>query len=168
MGGPNSVLQFSRMKESSSMNSLRSILFVEDDLKDQELMLAALAEENLAATLVFARNGEEALDYLYHRGKYALRMDENPSVVILDLKMPKIDGLEVLRRIRSDPSLKLLPVVFLTSSREEGDLLQGYGLGANAYVVKPVDFREFANRVKQLGVFWALINEPPPGTLKRS
>ncbi len=150
------------------MTKSKSILFVEDDPRDQELALTALKSDELGVTVVFADNGEEALDYLYCRGKYAARPESHPTVVILDLKMPKVDGLEVLRQIRSEPSLHLLPVVFLTSSREEGDVLQGYELGVNAYVVKPVDFREFASKVRQLGLFWAAINEPPPNAVKRS
>ena len=150
------------------MTSSKTILIVEDDPRDQELALTALKSENLAATVVFTSNGEEALDYLYRRGSYAARVEGNPTVVILDLKMPKVDGLEVLRQIRLEPSLKSLPVVFLTSSREEGDLLRGYELGVNAYVVKPVDFREFSSKVRQLGIFWTVINEPPPSSVKHS
>lgn len=150
------------------MTTSESILFVEDDPRDQELALKALESDNLGVTVVFADNGEEALDYLYRRGKYATRPEGHPAVVILDLKMPKVDGLEVLGRIRSEPSLHLLPVVFLTSSREEGDLLLAYELGVNAYVVKPVDFREFASKVRQLGLFWIACNEPPPSPKKRS
>jgi len=150
------------------MTTSKSILFVEDDPRDQELALKALESDNLGVTVVFADNGEEALDYLYRRGKYATRPEGHPAVVILDLKMPKVDGLEVLGRIRSEPSLHLLPVVFLTSSREEGDLLQAYELGVNAYVVKPVDFREFASKVRQLGLFWVACNETPPSPMKRS
>ena len=150
------------------MTTSESILFVEDDPRDQELALTSLKSDNLGVTVVFADNGEEALDYLYRRGKYATRPEGHPAVVILDLKMPKVDGLEVLGRIRSEPSLHLLPVVFLTSSREEGDVLRAYELGVNAYVVKPVDFREFASKVRQLGLFWAACNEPPPSPVKRS
>ena len=150
------------------MSGIKSILLAEDDPRDQELTLTALNEYNLANEVTVTNDGEEALDYLYRRGKYASRPEGNPAVIMLDLKMPKVDGIEVLRQVRSDPVLKLLPVVFLTSSREEGDLLRSYELGVNAYVVKPVDFREFAVKVRQLGLFCAVVNEPPPGVVKRS
>jgi DNA-binding response OmpR family regulator len=142
-------------------------LLVEDDPKDVELTLTALEEYNLANEVVVARNGEEALDYLYCRGKFQARTSENPAVLLLDLKLPKINGLEVLQQIRSDEKLKLTPVVVLTSSREERDMVASYKLGVNAYVVKPVDFHEFVNAIKELGVFWAVINEPPPGSMKK-
>ena len=115
-----------------------------------------------------ARDGAEALDYLYHRGKFAGHANGLPVVVLLDLKMPKVDGLEVLRQMRADPNLKHIPVVMITSSREEQDLVHSYQLGVNAYVVKPVDFQKFVESVKQVGFFWAIINEPPPGTMKRT
>jgi DNA-binding response OmpR family regulator len=143
------------------------ILLVEDDPKDTELTLIALEEYNLANEVVVARDGEEALDYLYCRGQFRARTSENPAVLLLDLKLPKIDGLEVLRQIRSDEKLKMTPVVVLTSSREERDMVTSYKLGVNAYVVKPVDFHEFVNAVKELGVFWAVINEPPPGSIRK-
>src|SRR6186997_2337321 len=149
------------------MNGLRRILMVEDDPKDVELSLTALEEYNLANEVVVARDGSEALDYLYRRGSFEGRASGNPALLLLDLKLPKIDGLEVLQQIRSDNGLKLIPVVVLTSSREEKDMVTSYKLGVNAYVVKPVDFHQFVNAVKELGVFWALINEPPPGSIKR-
>jgi DNA-binding response OmpR family regulator len=150
------------------MATLGRILMVEDDPKDVELTLSALDEYNLANEVVVAHNGEEALDYLYCRGAFAKRANENPAVLLLDLKLPKVDGLEVLTQIRSDTTLKLIPVVVLTSSHEEKDMVASYKLGVNAYVVKPVDFHEFVNAVKELGVFWAVINEPPPGSLGKS
>jgi CheY-like chemotaxis protein len=149
------------------MNALKSMLLVEDNPNDVEMTLAALAEHNLINNVVVVRDGEEALDYLYFRGNYKLRADGNPVVVLLDLKMPKVDGLEVLRVIKSDPMLKAIPVVMLTSSREEQDLVRSYELGTNAYVVKPVGFQEFVDAVKQLGAFWAVHNEPPPGSSHR-
>jgi len=147
------------------VNGLGRILLVEDDPKDIDLTLAALAEYNLANEVIVVRDGVEALDYLHARGNYRSRARENPAVVLLDLKLPKVDGLEVLREIRSDERLKLIPVVVLTSSREDRDMVASYKLGVNAYVVKPVDFHEFVNAVKELGVFWAVINEPPPGSV---
>jgi CheY-like chemotaxis protein len=149
------------------MLPLKRILLAEDSPHDAELTLAALDEYHLAQEVVVVRDGVEALDYLYHRGVFADSSDIRPVVVILDLKMPKIDGLEVLRQMKADPELKRIPVVMLTSSREEYDLAQSYRLGVNAYVVKPVDFHKFLESVKQLGSFWAMINEPPPGTMKR-
>jgi len=133
-----------------------------------ELTLAALEEHNLANEVVVVNDGAEALDYLYCRGKFQLRTRENPAVVLLDIKMSKVNGHEVLRTIRSDEHLKLTPVVILTSSREEQDLVESYKLGANAYMVKPVDFQQFIDAVKQLGTFWALINEPPPGSVRKT
>ncbi len=144
------------------MNELKKILIAEDDKNDVELTLTALEEFNLANVVVVVNDGEEALDYLYCRGKFADRIMGNPAVIFLDIKMPKVTGLEVLKQIKSDDSLKMVPAVILTSSREERDLVEGYKLGANAYVVKPVDFEEFIRAVKQLGLFWAVINEPPP------
>lgn len=143
------------------MVELRRILMAEDSANDIELTLAALAEHRLANQVDIARDGAEALDYLYRRGAYADRPPGNPVVMLLDLKMPKVDGLEVLRQVKSDPNLKTIPVVMLTSSREEGDLLRSYELGVNAYVVKPVDFGDFMGAIKHLGGFWGLINEPP-------
>lgn len=143
---------------------LGRILLAEDDPSDEELTMRALSSHNLVNEVVVARDGEEALDYLYARGRFADRVPGNPAVVLLDLKMPRIDGLQVLRQIRSEPSLSLVPVVVLTSSKEEKDLMSSYQLGANAYVVKPVDFTEFVKAVKDIGGFWGLLNEPPPGT----
>jgi CheY-like chemotaxis protein len=149
------------------MNTLGRILMVEDDPKDVELTLTALEEYNLANEVVVTRDGAEALDYLYCRGEFTSRSTENPAVMLLDLKLPKIDGLEVLQQVRSDERLRMIPVVVLTSSHEEKDMLRSYRLGVNAYVVKPVDFHEFVNAVKELGIFWAVINEPPPGSAKK-
>ena len=149
------------------MNELGRILIVEDDPKDVELSLTALEEYNLANEVVVTRDGEEALDYLYCRGNFAARTNDNPAVLLLDLKLPKVDGLEVLQQIKSDDKLKMIPVVVLTSSREERDMVASYKLGVNAYVVKPVDFHEFVNAIKELGIFWAVINEPPPGSIRK-
>jgi CheY-like chemotaxis protein len=150
------------------MNGLRRILMVEDDPRDVELSLTALAQYNLANEVVVVGDGDEALDYLYQRGKFMARPSGNPAVLLLDLKLPKVDGLEVLQQIKTDSRLKMIPVVVLTSSREDRDMVASYQLGVNAYVVKPVDFHEFVNAVKELGIFWALINEPPPGSIKRA
>lgn len=147
------------------MVELKRILLVEDSQNDIELTLAALEENHLANEVVVVRDGEEALDYLYRRGIYKLRMEGNPIVVMLDLKLPKVDGLEVLAELKSDPVLKVVPVVVLTSSREEQDLIKSYNLGTNAYVVKPVDFPEFVDVIKELGLFWAVVNQPPHGSL---
>jgi len=149
------------------MNTLGRILLVEDDPKDVELTLTALDEYHLANEVFVASDGEQALDYLYYRGESAQRNRENPAVLLLDLKLPKIDGLEVLKQIKSDENLKLIPVVVLTSSREEKDMVASYKLGVNAYVVKPVDFHEFVNAIKELGSFWAIVNEPPPGSVRK-
>jgi len=149
------------------MNDLKRILLVEDDPKDVELTLTGLAEYNLANEVVIVGDGEEALDYLYRRGKYQTRHNGNPAVMLLDLKLPKLNGFEVLQQVRSDENLKMIPIVVLTSSNEERDLVRSYKLGVNAYVTKPVDFHEFVNAVKELGVFWAVINEPPPGSVKK-
>ena len=148
------------------MAPLKRILLVEDNERDVELTLAALDENNLANEVVVARDGAEALDYLYGRGKFAGHANGFPAVVLLDLKMPKVDGLEVLRQMRADPTIRHVPVVMVTSSREEQDLVHSYELGVNAYVVKPVDFQKFVESVKQIGMFWAIINEPPPGVAK--
>jgi CheY-like chemotaxis protein len=149
------------------MNNLARILMVEDDPQDVELTLTALEEYKLANEVVVTRDGKEALDYLYCRGEFNSRPSGNPAVIMLDLKLPKVDGLEVLQQIRSDERLKMIPVVVLTSSREETDMMRSYKLGVNAYVVKPVDFHDFVNAVKELGVFWAVINQPPPGSIKK-
>lgn len=143
------------------MNSYKTILLVEDNQNDVELTLAAMDELNLANTIITVKDGVEAMEYLRCSGKFALREKGNPAVILLDIKMPRMNGIEVLRNIRNDPALKLIPVVMLTSSREEPDLKECYSLGTNAYVVKPVDFKDFIAAVKQLGVFWALINEIP-------
>lgn len=148
------------------MNSLKRILLVEDSPRDTELALDALEQYRLANEVVALRDGAEALDYLYRRGQFAGRMDGQPAVVLLDLKMPKVDGMEVLRQMKSDPKLKMIPVVVMTSSREEQDLLNSYQLGVNAYVVKPLNFHEFTDAVKQVGAFWAVLNEPPPGSVR--
>jgi CheY-like chemotaxis protein len=150
-----------------SMNKLGRILMVEDDPKDVELTLTALEEYNLANEVIVTRDGEQALDYLYCRGEYKTRSSGNPAVMLLDLKLPKVDGLEVLKQIKSDGELRMIPVVVLTSSKEEKDMVASYKLGVNAYVVKPVDFHEFVNAIKELGVFWAIINEPPPGSVRK-
>ena len=149
------------------MDTLGRILLVEDDPKDVELTLTALDEFNLANEVVVASDGEQALDYLYYRGKFMRRAPENPAVLLLDLKLPKVDGLEILKQIKADDKLKRIPVVVLTSSREEKDMVTSYELGVNAYVVKPVDFHEFVNAIKELGIFWAVINEPPPGSVRK-
>jgi CheY-like chemotaxis protein len=149
------------------METLGRILMVEDDPKDVELTMSALEDYNLVNEVVVARDGQEALDYLYSQGRFSARSPENPAVILLDLKLPKVDGLEILNRIKSDDRLKMIPVVVLTSSREERDMVRSYQLGVNAYVVKPVDFHEFVNAVRELGVFWAVINQPPPGSMKR-
>lgn len=149
------------------MSELKRILLVEDSAHDVELTLAALEENRLANEVVVARDGEEALDYLYRRGIFKLRSNGHPAVVLLDLKLPKIDGLEVLKQIKNDDELRSIPVVMLTSSREEKDLVRSYNLNVNAYVVKPVDFHEFVDSLKELGLFWAVINQPPPGSIPR-
>lgn len=150
------------------MSELKRILLVEDDDRDVELTLAALEEYNLANEVAVVRDGEEALDYLYARGKFNTRPTDNPAVVLLDLKMPKMDGLEVLRVMKNDQRLKMIPVVVLSSSAEERDVVESYKLGVNAYVVKPVDIQQFLEAVRKLGLFWAVINEPPPGRLTKS
>ena len=150
------------------MSTLGRILIVEDDPNDVELTLTALDEYKLANEVVVTHDGEEALDYLYCRGNFKTRSNDNPAVLLLDLKLPKRDGLEVLRQIKSDEKLKVIPVVVLTSSHEEKDVVASYKLGVNAYVVKPVDFHEFVNAVKELGMFWAVINESPPGSVKKN
>ena len=150
------------------MAPLKRILLAEDNEHDIELTMAALDEHNLANEVVVVRDGAEALDYLFRRGKFANHPNGLPVVVMLDLKMPKVDGLEVLHQMRADADLKHVPVVMITSSREEQDLIRSYQLGVNAYVVKPVDFQQFVSSVKEIGFFWAVINEPPPGVMKRS
>jgi CheY-like chemotaxis protein len=143
---------------------LKPILLVEDNPHDIELTLIALERSQLANEVIVVRDGADALDYLHMRGAFAERDHGNPAVVLLDLKLPKVDGLEVLAEIRGHMALKSLPVVMLTSSREEQDLIRSYELGVNAYVVKPVDFQEFVRAISDLGIFWAVLNEPPPGS----
>jgi CheY-like chemotaxis protein len=145
---------------------LKPILLVEDNPKDLELTLLALDQSNLANEVITVRDGAEALDYLFRRGSHNERHEGNPAVVLLDLKLPKVDGIQVLEQVKADDSLRSIPVVMLTTSREEKDLVRSYNLGVNAYVVKPVAFKEFLEAVKDLGVFWAVLNEPPPGSLK--
>lgn len=145
---------------------LKPILLVEDDKRDIELTLIALERSQLANEVVVMRDGAQALDYLLREGDYSDRTEGNPAVVLLDLKLPKVTGLEVLQVVRDTPALRGLPVVMLTSSREEADLLRSYELGVNAYVVKPVSFDEFLSAIAELGIFWAVLNEPPPGSMK--
>ena len=141
----------------------RSILLVEDNPDDVALTLRALKKNNIANQVIVASDGAEALDYLFGTGKHSGRdLGEMPAVVLLDLKLPKVDGLEVLRRLRADQRTRLLPVVILTSSKEEQDLIGGYELGANSYIRKPVDFDQFLEAARQLGMYWLVLNEPPP------
>jgi len=149
------------------MDKLGRILMIEDDPKDVELSLMALEEYNLANEVIVLGDGAEALDYLYCRGNFAGRSSENPAVLLLDLKLPKVDGLEVLKQVKAEENLKYIPVVVLTSSHEEKDLVSSYKLGVNAYVVKPVDFHQFVNAIKELGAFWAVINVPPPESVNK-
>ena len=142
---------------------VKRILLAEDNANDVELTMTALRENHVANEVTVVRDGAEALDYLFKRNAYAERAGGNPAVLLLDLKMPKVDGIEVLRQVKGDPQLRTIPVVVLTSSREEQDLVRTYDLGVNAYVVKTVDFLEFVDAVKLLGGFWAVVNEPPPG-----
>jgi CheY-like chemotaxis protein len=147
---------------SNNIGLIRNILLVEDDPRDVELTLAALEEHRLANQVVVVHDGAEALDYLYRRCQFKNRTDDRPVLILLDLKMPKVSGLEVLKILKADERLKSIPVVVLTSSRETPDLMECYQQGVNAYVVKPVDFAEFVQAVKQVGIFWLAINEPPP------
>jgi CheY-like chemotaxis protein len=149
------------------MTPLKRILLVEDSAKDIELTMAALEDRGLANEVVVARDGVEALDYLYNRGKFLGHGPEHPCVVFLDLKMPRMNGLEVLAAMKADATLKKIPVVMVTSSREEPDLIKSYELGVNAYVVKPVDFQQFMDSIKALGFFWAVVNELPSRTFGR-
>ncbi len=144
------------------MKNLKRMLLAEDDDGDIELTLAALTEINLANKIDVVNDGEEALDYLFKRASYKNRTSDNPVVVLLDLKMPKVDGLEVLKQIKEDERLRSIPVVILTSSKMESDLVASYELGVNAYVVKPVEFENFITAIKELGSFWAILNETPP------
>jgi CheY-like chemotaxis protein len=150
------------------MAELKRILLVEDSTNDVELTLSALAENHLANEVIVVRDGEEALDYLFRRGIFKMRTPGHPAVVLLDLKLPKVDGLEVLEKVKADPELRTVPVVMLTSSREEQDVVKSYHLGVNAYVVKPVAFDAFVQALKELGLFWAVLNEPPPGSVART
>ena len=147
------------------MVELKRILLVDDDIRDIELALEALHEHHLANDVIVTRDGEEALDYLYRRGTHAARPAGNPIVILLDLRMPRVGGLEVLRTVKADPDLCTIPIVILTSSREESDLIRSYRLGANGYVVKPVDFAQFSQVVQEIGAFWAVLNEAPPQNL---
>ncbi len=149
------------------MNNLGRILLVDDSDRDREMALIALEQHHLAHEVLSLRDGAEALDYLYRRGEFAGRSRGNPAVVLLDLKMPRVSGLEVLRQIKGDPALKMIAVVVMTSSSEEQDLLDSYQGGVNAYVVKPLRFSAFVEAIKQVGAFWAVFNEPPPGTLRK-
>jgi CheY-like chemotaxis protein len=141
------------------------ILLVEDNPDDVELTLHALREENLSNNIHVARDGEEALDFLFRRGEYQRSENRTPKLVLLDLKLPKVDGLEVLRQLKSDPKLRVIPVVILTSSKEEKDLIKGYTLGVNSYIQKPVAFQAFRKVVKQLGLYWLVVNEAPSRAL---
>ena len=145
------------------MIAIKRILLVEDSARDAELILDALGAYQVANAVTHVRDGADALDYLHRRGEFAGRADEQPALILLDLKLPKVDGLEVLRQLKSDPALKMVPVVMMTSSRQEQDLVQSYQLGVNAYVVKPLKFQDFVEAVKQVGGFWAVINEVPGG-----
>ena len=148
------------------MSDLRPILLVEDSPRDLELTLAVLEKCQFANEIVIARDGAEAIDYLFSTGPYEGRNRGDPTVVLLDLKLPKVDGLEVLEQVKKDENLRHIPIVMLTSSREEQDLVRSYELGVNAFVVKPVEFSQFFKAIQDLGVFWALLNEPPPGHRK--
>ncbi|UXY15383.1 response regulator [Chitiniphilus purpureus] len=145
---------------------LKPILLVEDNPNDLELTLVALERSQLANEVIVVRDGAEAVDYLFRRGLYAARPDGNPAVILLDLKLPKLNGLEVLKIVRDAEELRSVPTVMLTSSREEPDLASAYQLGVNAYVVKPVEFRDFVAAISELGIFWAVLNEPPPGSMR--
>ncbi len=144
------------------MIDLKRILLVEDSRNDVELILNALSENAIANEVVVVRDGEEALDYLRRRGMFRLRLEGNPIAILLDLKLPKIDGVEVLAMLKSDPQLRMIPVIVLSSSQEEPDLVRCYELGTNAYVVKPIDFGQFVEVIRQIGLFWAVVNQPPP------
>jgi CheY-like chemotaxis protein len=147
---------------------VKRIVLAEDNANDVELTMTALRENHVVNEIVIVRDGAEALDYLYKRNKFVDRAGHNPALLLLDLKMPKVDGIEVLRQVKSDVALRTIPVVVLTSSREEQDLVRTYDLGVNAYVVKPVDFHEFIEAVKLLGGFWAVVNETPPAAYSRA
>ncbi|QTL02168.1 response regulator [Aquabacter sp. L1I39] len=147
------------------MGTLRPILLVEDNPADVELTLAALKKTKLANDIIVARDGVEALDFIFSEGQHANRDTGHPAVVLLDLKLPKVDGLEVLERVKRHPRLRAIPIVMLTSSREESDIVRSYQFGVNSFVVKPVEFSAFFNAIRDLGVFWAVLNEPPPGDI---
>jgi CheY-like chemotaxis protein len=149
------------------MSELKRILLVEDSDNDVQLTLAALEETHLANEVDVVTDGQQALDYLYRRGPHGERVEGHPAVVLLDLKLPKLNGLEVLAQLKGDPDLRQIPVVMLTSSREEPDLARAYSLGVNAYVVKPVGFDAFSSALRELGLFWAILNQPPPGTVRK-
>jgi CheY-like chemotaxis protein len=153
-------------RETTENNMLKPILLVEDDKRDLELTLIALERSQLANDVIVLRDGAMALDYLRREGEYAERAEGNPAVILLDLKLPKVTGLEVLQAVRADAGLRSIPVVMLTSSQEESDVLRSYEFGVNAYVVKPVAFDQFVSAIAELGIFWAVLNEPPPGSLK--
>lgn len=144
------------------MTGMKRILLVEDSVNDIELILNALTDNHLANEVVVTRDGEEALDYLYRRGIFKMRQEGHPIVVLLDLKLPRINGLEILAQLKSDPEFRMIPIVVLSSSREEPDLRRCYEFGTNSYVVKPIDFQEFVEVIKQVGLFWAVVNQPPP------
>ena len=150
------------------MSDVKRVLLVEDSPNDAELTLTALEDSGLSNEVVWVKDGQEALDYLYKQGSFSARTDGHPAVVLLDLKLPKLDGLQVLERVKGDSDLKQVPVVMLTSSREEIDVARSYGLGVNAYVVKPVGFPEFVAALRELGLFWAVVNQPPPGSAPKS
>ncbi|HEX4347893.1 MAG TPA: response regulator [Vicinamibacterales bacterium] len=150
------------------MTELRTILLAEDNANDIELTLAALRQNRLLNDVVVVRDGAEALDFLYRRNQFSSRAGGSPVVMLLDLKMPKVDGLEVLRQVKSDPDLRAMPIVVLTSSREEQDLVRSYDFGVNGYVVKPVEFHDFVDAIKLVGGFWAVVNEPPPNGVGRA
>ena len=149
------------------MKDLKRVLLVEDSPNDAELTLTALDDSGLSNEVVWVKDGQEALEYLYKTAAYSERADGHPAVVLLDLKLPKLDGLQVLERVKKDPDLKAIPVVMLTSSREEVDVARSYGLGVNAYVVKPVGFPDFVKALRELGLFWAVVNQPPPGSVQK-
>jgi CheY-like chemotaxis protein len=150
------------------MTDLKRILLVEDNPKDLELTLVALERSKFANEVVTARDGLKAINWVFRQGPHAGRGHEDPAVVLLDLKLPKIDGLEVLKCIKTEPGIRHIPVVMLTASREESDLVRSYDLGVNAFVVKPVDFKEFSEAIRDLGMFWAILNEPSPGQLRQT
>lgn len=150
------------------MTELRTILLAEDNVNDVELTLAALRQNRLLNDVVVVRDGAEALDFLYRRNQFSARPGGSPVVMLLDLKMPKVDGLEVLRQVKGDPEMRAMPIVVLTSSREEQDLVRSYNFGVNAYVVKPVEFHDFVDAIKLVGGFWAVVNEPPPNGAARA